>query len=182
MAGNVLFSYPANSVAPAIATGFHSMAASQTLVSGWGSDSFDNYTTTNDLDLAVGANFVSHASNRQAGTIEVWILAALAVIGGAAVYPTPASGTIGVSGGGTVTFTAREQLEAFGQRLTRITALATASQPYWVPAMGIAALFNGFPPPFWTIFVTHNIATSTNAGLASSGSIIYYTRGENRYT
>jgi hypothetical protein len=175
MAGNIKLNYSAASTAMTV-TNLHSLASSQTWIGGWTSDSVANTSNLN-FDYHVSGTFTTHASNRQAGTIEVWVLAALK---DTPTWTTTATGTIGTQGA--LTFTAREQLLSLGRLLTSITVLSTASQVYDFPPLSVAQCFGGTVPTHWALFVTQNASTTTTAGLAASGSAIYYTPTMAQYT
>jgi len=175
MAGDIKLKYAAASTAVTV-TNLHSLASSQSWIGGWSGASVNN-TTNVYLDYEYGGTFTTHASNRQAGTIEVWVLAAL---NDTPTWPATATGTIGTEGA--LTFTAREQLVSLGRLVQTITVLNTASQIYTFPPQGIAQLFGGVMPPYHALFVTQNAATTTAAGLAAAGSAIYYTPITSQYT
>lgn len=174
MAGDFKAKYPAASTAITV-TNLHSLASSQTWVAGWTSNSVAN-TSNVDFDWAVGGTFTTHASNRQAGAIEIWVIGSL---NDTPTWPTTASGTIGTEGA--ASFTAREQLLSCGRLLNVIAVTSTASQVYAFPQLAVAPLF-AVPPTHWALFVTQNASTTTTAGLASSGSALYYTRNIGQYT
>jgi hypothetical protein len=157
-------------------TNLHSLASSQSWIAGWSSASVDNKTSNVDLDYLVGATFTTHASNRQAGSINIYVIASL---NDTPTWPTSASGTPGTEGA--LSFTAAEQVNACARLLGSITVNNTASQVYAFPQTSIAQLF-GYVPTHWCLFVTQNASSMTTAGLASSGSAVYYTRTINQYT
>jgi hypothetical protein len=174
MAGDIKGKYPAASTAMTV-TNLHSLASSQSWIAGWSSASVTN-TSNVDLDYLVGATFTTHASNRQAGSINIYVIASL---NDTPTWPTSASGTPGTEGA--LSFTAAEQVNACARLLGSIAVNNTASQVYAFPQTSIAQLF-GYVPTHWCLFVTQNAATTTAAGLASSGSAVYYTRTINQYT
>jgi hypothetical protein len=175
MAGDIKGKYTAASTAMTV-TNLHSLASSQSWIAGWTSASVDNKTSNVDLDYLVGATFTTHASNRQAGSINIYVIASL---NDTPTWPTVASGTPGTEGA--LSFTAAEQVNACARLLGSITVNNTASQVYAFPQTSIAQLF-GYMPTHWCLFVTQNAATTTAAGFASSGSAVYYTRTINQYT
>ena len=174
MAGDIKLKY-GSSVAFTV-TNLHSLAASSTFVAGWSSASVNNASNEN-LDFMVSGTFTTAASNRQAGTIEVWIMGAL---DDTPTWPTTASGTPGTEGA--LSFTAVEQKNAWCRLLTAIAVTNTNSQVFAFPPISIAQLFGGAPPKNWAVFVTGNAATSTNAQFAASGSLISYTPVLAQYT
>lgn len=174
MAGDIKLQYVA-SVAPTV-TNLHSLASSQDWLAGWTSASVSNLTNEY-LDYLYAGTFTTHASNRQAGTINVYVIAAL---NDTPTWPATASGTIGTEGA--LSFTDTEERDSLVRLLASITVDNTASAIYTFPPTGIAQLFGGMVPPYHAIYVAQNCATTTTAGLASAGSAIYYTPVNAQYT
>jgi hypothetical protein len=177
MAGSILADYAA-SVAMTV-TNLHSLAADNATgypLIGWSSASVNN-TSNEYLDYMVSGTFTTHASNRQAGNVYVYIVAAL---NDTPTWPAAASGTWGTEG--VASFTDTEERDGFARLLTVIPVDTTASSIVGFPPTGIAALFGGIVPPYWAVFVSTNATTTTTAALASSGSAIYYTPVGARYT
>ena len=175
MAGDIKAKYPAASTSMTV-TNLHSLASSQSWITGWSSATITN-TSNVDFDILVGGTFTTHASNRQVGVINVFVIGAL---NDTPTWPTTSGGTPGTEGA--LSFTAIEQVYACARLLISIQVNNTASQVYAFPETSVASLFNGVLPTHCSIFVTQNAASSTNAGLASSGSAIYYTRSIAQYT
>ena len=150
-------------------TNLHSLAASATWVAGWSSASVAN-TTNLYLDYLLSGVLATHASNRQAGTVELWVMAPMV---DTPTFFTPASGTIGTEGA--VAFTAVEQKNCYGALAAVVAVTATASQTYGIRPISIAALFGGTCPTHWAAFITGNATTTTTAQFAASGSALYYT-------
>jgi hypothetical protein len=175
MAGDIKGKYSAPSTAMTV-TNLHSLAASQTWIAGWTSASVDNKTSNVDLDYLIGGTFTTHASNRQAGVINIYVISSL---NDTPTWPTASSGTPGTEGA--LAFTAAEQVNACARMLGSIVVNNTASQVYAFPQTSIAQLF-GYIPTHWCLYVSHSASTTTTAGLASSGSALYYTRTINQYT
>ncbi len=174
MAGDFKTQYVA-SVAPTV-TNLHSLASSQDWAAGWTSASVNN-TSNEYLDYLYGFTFTTHASNRQAGSINIYVIAAL---NDTPTWPATASGTIGTEGA--LSFTDTEERDALCRLLGSITVDNTASAIYTFPPTGIAALFGGWVPPYHAIYISQNCSTTTTAGLASSGSAAYYTPVNAQYT
>jgi hypothetical protein len=175
MAGDIKTQYAA-SVAMTV-TNLHSLASdSGAYLAGWSSDSVNN-TSNEYLDYMVSGTFTTHASNKAVGRIEVYIVAAL---NDTPTWPAISSGTLGTEG--TAGFTDTEERFALCRLLASVDTDTTASQILAFPPTAIAQLFGGFVPPYWCIFVTSNASTTTTAGLASSGSAIYYTPVSAQYT
>lgn len=175
MAGDIKLKYPAASTALTV-TNLHSLAASQTLIAGWTSASVSN-TTNVYRDYLYGGTFTSHASNRQAGTVAIYVVAFL---NDTPTIPATSSGTLGTEGA--VAFADIYRRDSLVRPLWSFNTDNTASAIYTFPQMGIAQLFGGYVPTHHCLFVAHNIATTTAAGFASSGSAIYYTPVTDQYT
>lgn len=174
MAGNIKAGY-ASSVALTV-TSLHSLASSSDWTAGWGGASYSNLTNLY-LDYLYGFTFTTHASNRQAGSINIYVIAAL---NDTPTWPAVSSGTLGTEGA--IAFTDTEERDSLCRLLGSLTVDATGSAIYTFPPTGIAQLFGGVVPPYHCIFVAQNAATSTNAGLASSGSAVYQTPAYSTYT
>lgn len=175
MAGDIKLKYPAASTALTV-TNLHSLASSQTWITGWFGASVNN-TSNVYLDYLYGGTFTTHASNRQAGTIFVYVVGAL---NDTPTWPATATGTLGTEGTGS--FTAAEMRDSLCRLLVAIPVNSTASQIYTFPPTGIAALFGGSPPPYHGLYITGNASTTTTAQLAAAGSAIYYTPVTAQYT
>lgn len=175
MAGDLKMKYPAASTAVTV-TNLHSLASSQDWTAGWTSNSVNN-TSNVYLDYLYGFTFTTHASNRQAGSINIYCIAAL---NDTPTWPATASGTIGTEGA--LSFTDTEERDTLCRLLGSITVDNTASAIYTFPPTGIAQLFGGWVPPYHAIYVAQNCSTTTTAGLASSGSAVYYTPVTAQYT
>jgi hypothetical protein len=174
MAGDLKLQYIA-SVAPTV-TNLHSLASSQDWLTGWTQGSVNNLSNEY-VDYMYGGTFTTHASNRQGGYIYVHVVAAL---NDTPTWPATASGTIGTEGA--LAFTDSEERDSICRLMTAIIVDNTASAIYTFPPTGIAQFFGGVVPPYHTIFVSQNCSTTTTAGLASSGSAIYYTPIVYQYT
>lgn len=174
MAGNLNLKYAA-SVAMTV-TNLHSLASEQSWLAGWSSASVSN-TTNNYLDYLIAGTFTTHASNRQAGTINVYVIGAL---NDTPTWPAAASGTIGTEGAISITDT--EERDGMVRVAASLTVDTTASAVYTFPPTSVAQLFGGMVPPAWAIFVSQNCSTTTTAGLAAAGSAIYYTPVYAQYT
>jgi len=150
-------------------TNLHSLASSQDWTAGWSSASVSN-TTDKYMDYLYAFTFATHASNRQAGSINIYVVGSL---NDTPTWPATASGTIGTEGA--LSFTDSEERDTLCRLFASITVDSTASAIYTVPQTGIARLFGGVVPTHHAIYVAQNCATTTTAGLASSGSAVYRT-------
>ena len=175
MAGDLKMKYPAASTAMTV-TNLHSLASAQDWAAGWTSASVSNATNVY-LDYLYGFTFTTHASNRQAGSINIYVIAAL---NDTPTWPAAATGTIGTEGA--LAFTDLEERDSLCRFLGSITVDNTASAIYTFPPTGIAALFGGWVPPYHAIYIAQNCSTTTTAGLASAGSAVYYTPVTQQYT
>lgn len=174
MAGNITAKYAA-SVAPTV-TALQSLASSQDWTAGWGSATITN-TSNNYQDYLIGATFTTHASNRQAGQIRIYVIGAL---NDTPLFPAVASGTLGSEGA--ISFTDVEERDALCRLLVPIDIDNSASAIYAFAQTGIAQLFAGRIPTHFVFFIAQNASTTTNAGLAAAGNAVYYTPVNDQYT
>ncbi len=155
-------------------TNLQSLASSQDWTAGWGSAGIDK---SSYLDYSFGAKFTTHASNRQAGAINIYVVGSL---NATPDYPATATGTAGTQGA--ISFTDAEERDSACRLLASLTVDSSASAVLDFPATAIAALFNGVLPPFFFFFVAQNASTTTTAGLAAAGSAAYGTPSYGAYT
>lgn len=146
-------------------TNLHSLPASSTFLGGWESGAIDN-TSNLYLDYRVTAKLVTHASNRQAGTLRLYLIG-----------PTDDSAWPDVIDGteSTETWTDTEERDACAILAAEIAVDNTASATYEIHVASVAQFFGGNLPKKFSIFITGDAATSTNAQLASSGSVVTVT-------
>jgi len=173
--GNITLKYAAASTAVTV-TNLHSLASSQTWIAGWTSNAVVN-TTNVYLDYMYGGTFTTNASNRQPGTINIWIIASL---NDTPTWPAVSAGTIGTEGA--MAFADIYRRDTLVRLLQSISVDNTASAIYTFPQTGIAQLFGGSCPTHHAMFVSVNTTTTTTAGLAAAGSAIYYTPVIDQYT
>ena len=174
MPGNIKTGYAA-SVAPVV-TNLHSLASSLDYLTGWTGTSVNN-TVDLYLDFLVSATFTTHATARQAGSINLYVIAAL---NDTPLWPATATGTPGTEG--LLSFTDTEERDSLCRLLGSITVDNSASAIYTFPPTGIAQLFGGVLPPYYALYISQNCATTTSAGLAAAGSAIYRTPVYGTYT
>lgn len=174
MAGDIKDKYVASSTLTT--TALQSLASSQDWTAGWGSASISNLTDLN-LDGLLGGTFTTHASNRQAGSINIYLISPL---NDTPTWPASSSGTIGTEGA--IAFTDTEERDAACMFLASITVDNTASAVMPFPMRAIAAQFSGELPTHFVIYISQNCSTTTTAGLASSGNALYYTGKLKQYT
>lgn len=158
--GDIKMVYPA--AASQTVTNLHSLAASSTFLGGWESGLIDN-TTNLYLDYRVTAHLVTHASNRQAGTLRIYLFGML----DDSTWPDVMDGTES-----TETWTDTEELESACILAAVATVDNTASATYDLQIPSVAAAFGGNLPAKFGIFIAGDAATATNAQLASSGSTV----------
>ncbi len=162
------------SVAPTV-TNLHSLPSSQDWLTGWCSASIASDAWE---DAMVGATFTTHASNRQAGYINIYVVPAL---NDTPLYPASATGTLGTEGA--VSFVDAEERDAACRLIASIPVDNTASAVLPLGQLAIAlAAFGGAMPTDFCFYVSQNASTTTTAGLASAGSAIYYTPKYSQYT
>lgn len=173
MAGDIKLKRGASSALTV--TNLHSLASSQTWEAGWTSALID---CGENIDLMLSGTFTTHASNRQAGSINVYAYAAL---NDTPTWPDIFSaGTEGTEGTATVHDT--EQRDSAMRLVASITVDNGASEIYTFPPTSLASLFGGSLPTDVAIFVSQNASTTTTAGLASAGSALYITPIYAQYT
>lgn len=174
MAGDIKDKYIA-SVSPTV-TNLHSLASSQDWTAGWCSAAVNN-TTNCYLDYMYAGTFTTHASNRQAGVINVYVIPSL---NDTPTWPATASGTIGTEGA--LSFADTEERDAVCVPIASITVDNSGGAIYPMVMRAIASYFNGEMPSHHAIFISHNCSTTTTAGLAAAGSALYYTPKTKQYT
>lgn len=165
MAGDIKAKY--GSLNTFTVTNLHSLASSSSREAGWTSASVAN-TTDLSLDYIISGTFTTHASNRQAGYIDVRLYTAL---NSTPTWPDIfSSGTEGTEGAATWHDT--EQMRSGSVLLQSIEVDTGASDVMTFPQTGIAQFF-GTMPTYFAVFVGQNASTTTTAGLAASGSALY---------
>ena len=177
MAGNIYVDYAASSAFTV--TNLHSLAADNSTgypLIGWSSASV-NDTSNEYIDYLLSGTFTTHASNRQAGYIYVYVVAAL---NDTPTWPAAATGTWGTEGA--ASFTDTEERDGFARLMVALAVDTTASSIVGFPPTSVAQLFGGIVPPYWAVFVSTNATTTTTAALAAAGSAVYHTPVSNRYT
>lgn len=177
MAGSILVDYAASSAMTV--TNLHSLAADNSTgypLIGWSSASVNN-TSNEYADYLLAGTFTTHASNRQAGFVYVYVIGAL---NDTPTWPAAATGTWGTEGA--ASFTDTEERDGFARFMIALAVDTSASSIVGFPPTSIAQLFGGIVPPYWAVFVSTNATTTTTAALAASGSAVYYTPVGFRYT
>lgn len=174
MAGNIKTQYVA-SVTQTV-TNLQSLDSSQDYLAGW-SSAFVVNTSNCYEDYLYGFKFTTHASNRQAGFINIYVIASL---NDTPTWPASASGTPGTEGA--LTFTDTEERDSICLLVASRAVDSSASAVIDIPQFGIAQFFGGRIPSHHCIYVSQNCTTTTTDGLASSGNAVYYTAQYSQYT
>ena len=174
MAGDIKEKYAASSTATV--TNLHSLPSSQDWTAGWSSATFTN-TVNNYQDYLASATFTTHASNRQAGSINIYLIASL---NDTPTWPAAATGAWGTEG--VASFVDAEERDAACVLFDSITVDNSASAVMPRPQRAISSFFGGRIPTHFCFFVAQNCTTTTTAGLASSGSALYTTPVYSQYT
>lgn len=174
MPGDIKDKYIASS-APTV-TNLHSLASSQDFLAGWCSAFFTN-TTDNYLEAMFAAAFTTHASNRQVGFINVYVIPSL---NDTPLWPASATGTVGVEGA--LSFADTEERDSACILIDSIPVDASASSIVYMKSKGINLHFNGELPTHYCLFISQNATTTTTAGLAAAGSAVYRTPKIKQYT
>ncbi len=155
-------------------TNLHSLASDQSLLAGWSSAVVDN-TSNLYLDYLLSMSFTTHASNRQAGKINIYVIASY---DDTPNWPAANSGTWGTEGA--ASFVDTEERDSIARPVWSIDVDNSASAVYGFQQL---PLFGGLMvPSHFCLFVTQNCSTTTTAGLAASGSKAGYKPGLLQYT
>lgn len=152
-----------------ISTGPGALAASTTWEAGYSSVGINNGTDL-ALDFLLSGSFTSATSaNRKVGDIRVYAYSSLT----GATWPDLFSvGAEGSEGAATVHDT--EQRDNHMLLVRAIVADDGSSEVYSFPSTSICSVYGSIvPPERFNLWITHNIATSTNAGFASTGHSLY---------
>lgn len=162
-AGDIKRAYAASSALTV--TNLHSLAASSTFLGGWESVAIDN-TSNLYLDYRVTAKLVTHASNRQAGTLRLYLVGPT----DDSAWPDVIDGTESAK-----SWTDTEERDAVAILAGETTVDNTGSATYEIHVPSVAACFGGNLPKKFVVFITGDAATSTNAQLAAAGSVVTIT-------
>lgn len=141
-------------------TNLHSLASSQTWVTGWESGAIDN-TTNLYLDYRISAKLTMAASNNQAGSIFLFLVGML----DDSTWPDVFDGTES-----TESPTSAEIRDAVCKLGASTVVTNTANRVYYLDCPSVAAVFGGNLPKKFVIFITGNATTTTTAQLAASGN------------
>lgn len=142
-------------------TSLHSLPSSAAYTAGWESAVID-HSSDLVLDDRLTFRFTTHASNRQAGAIRIYLFQTL---DDTPTYPDVMDGTQS-----TETLTDDEERDAFAILAREIIVDNTASAVYDTIVPSVKAVFGGNMPDKYQIYITGNATTTTTAQLASSGS------------
>jgi len=158
--GDILLKYAASSAQTV--TNLHSLASSATWVAGWESGAIDNTTNGYD-DYRIALHLVTHASNRQAGTIKVYLIGPI----NDTTWPDVFDGTESAE-----TPTDTEEFVACAKIARVLDVDDTASAVYDIDIPSAKAVFGGNLPKKFVIYVTGNCTTTTTAQFAAAGSTV----------
>ena len=155
-------------------TALQSLAADNSTgypLSGWFSETFTN-TTNKYIDYVLAGKFETHASNRQAGYIYVYLIPSL---NDTPLWPASATGTVGTQGAGS--FVDTEERDSACILLDAIVVDTTASSIVYLKPKSIVSAMGGLimPPTHFSFFVSTNAVTTTAAALAATGNALYMT-------
>ena len=143
-------------------TSLGSLVMSATWVGGAESGAVDNSTNLYD-DYLLSGNFKAGAANAKSGRIEVWVMSMLDDTN----WPDVFDGTDSAE-----TVTAVDMKNSGGRLAGIVNAsVATNDAIYPFAPVSVAALFGGVCPRKFSVFVTHDIETSTNALAAASATV-----------
>ena len=135
-------------------TNLAGIASSATWVAGWTSGTIDN-TSNIDLDKLISAQFTLESASLAAGEIRVYVYTML----DDSTWPDLFSaGTEGTEGTATIHDT--EQRDSSFRLLWQTYTDTDASGLYSMPQMSVAALFGGWLPPKFALFVTQSTGTT----------------------
>jgi len=163
MAGDIKLQYVAS--AALTVTNLHSLASSQDKLAGWSSASVNN-TSNEYMDYLYAGTFTTHASNRQAGSIKIYLIGPL----DDSTWPDVFDGTEAAE-----TPTDTEEFDGYA-RLARVLDVDnTASATYDIDIPSAATIFGGNLPKKFVIYISQNCSTTTTAGLAAAGSTVTIT-------
>jgi hypothetical protein len=165
-AGDVKIAYAAS--ASFTVTNLHALAASATWVAGWESNLVDNTTNLYE-DYLISGLLKAAAANNAVGTVRVYIVA----MNADATWPSDKDTAF--DGTESAEAIATDLRDAVGKLGCVVNAsAATANQIYSFGPFSVASLFGGVCPAKFVVYITGNIATSTNAQFATDTNIVTY--------
>ena len=148
---NVKNSYPGDTQ---LTITLASLATSATKVAGREGTFYDN-TSNLYTDARVSGKITTGTTPTDVKTIEVWIIAPL---NDTPTWPDVFDGTDSAE-----TATSRGILESLGRLGAIMPTDGTSDRTYFFDIGSVAALFGGFMPSRFTVFVTHDTAVNLNA-------------------
>ena len=172
MAGLIEPKYIA-SVTPTV-TNLQTLASNQTWIAGWFSGTVTN-TSNVYRDYCYSGTFTTAGATRQAGSINVYVVASL---NDTPTWTATATGTLGTEGTGS--FTDTQMRDSLCRLLISIPVTTTVSEVYTFAQLGIAQLFGNTVPTHHCLYIAANAGTTTTASFASAA--IYYTPNVDQYT
>lgn len=158
--------YPADSVAVTITLA--SLATSSTRTGGAESDAISNRTNL-DLDHRIGGRITTGTSPTVSKQIDIWIVPSRKYVSSTPTYPDVMDGTASAE-----TWTSENVRNAGGQLLKSIIVDNTSDRSYDFAGLSVAALFGGWLPGEYVVFVSHDTAVNLNS--TGGNHEIYYER------
>lgn len=168
MASTFQAKYPADSTALTM-TGFGALASSSTFVAGWEFGAISNRTNL-DLDHLLSGKIEVGTTPTINTQIQIYVVPCLALVSGSPTWPDVMDGTASAE-----TWTSAGIRDGAAVPAKTILVDATTSnRDYFFDGVSVAALFGGFLPPDYVVFVTHN--TGVNLNSTDGNHALYYTR------
>ncbi len=149
--------YPAGSVTIGISP--QSIASSSTFVAGVESDSISNVSNL-DLDHQVSGTWTAGTSPAANTQVQIWVVACISDdLGATVTWPDVFDGTASAE-----TATSAGILQSCG-RLGAVLNVdtTTTDRIYYAAPFSVAALFGGYLPSRYVIFITQNTGATSNA-------------------
>ena len=153
----ILDSYPAGTATITIAP--ENVATSATLVAGVESGAITNVSNL-DLDHQISGTWTTGTTPTINTQVQVWVIPVLTDnLGGTVTYPSVFDGTSSAE-----TVPSQGMLQSIGRMLGTIVVDATTSDlTYALAKSSVAALFGGYLPTTYVLFITHNTGVNSNS-------------------
>lgn len=153
----VQVNYPAGTAAITISP--QNVASSSTFVAGVESDSISNISNL-DLDHLVNVKWTCGTTPTANTQVQIWVVPAIEDdLSATVVWPDVFDGTASAE-----TVTSAGILQGCGRLLGVLNVdSATSDRAYFLAPTSVAALFGGFLPTRYVLFITHNTGVNSNA-------------------
>lgn len=150
-------SFPAGSVTITISP--ENVASSSTFVAGWESTAISNISNL-DLDHQVAGVWTCGTTPTINTQVQIWVVAPTTDnLAGTVVWPDVFDGTSSAE-----TVTSAGVLQGLGRLAAVLNVDSTTSnRAYACAPFSVAALFGGFLPSQYVIFITHNTGVNSNS-------------------